>query len=568
MTFCTACATPIAPHGTHCPQCHAPITVPPAALPAPAPTSGAGRTVARVLRLAPLLLLFAIAGALVERELSERAWLDSAYAAAAAAESAGNLVEAREAFSAIPGYRDASQRADRLARLLAPQEASYAAGREAMQRGDYAAAVSLLEPVAEAVPSLGDITVDLSDARRLLGLDLQREVDAALSVRDWTTAERTLRDLAALDPANQGARADLASLQRDHGPLLVGYNRELWLMSPEGSTERQLAPDIQVIWPAWSPDRAQVAFLAPNPKDDSGNLDLYVAGIDGAAPRLVGSGVSGHAPPAWSPDGTRLAYTSFADYDPLTGGGAISVRVVNLATGIEQDLTGSEFELAFNPAWAPDSQRLAFVAKDMSNDDRPQHAPGDVYLYNFATQQMTNLTQGEVDDVWNEAWSPLGDTMLLYSRFGQTWYEPPSTAIRLLDLASRKMTTVADLDQHAGMPVWSPDGTRFAYTADENLIAVVEADGSTARTEATSTLSGDLTWSPDGSALLAMPWDIQGKSVLLDLKKSERKATEVAIKYDSNPPFVSPPQWATAAPVPPADNLSLAQPAASNGGAQ
>ncbi|MCA9863385.1 MAG: PD40 domain-containing protein, partial [Thermomicrobiales bacterium] len=174
----------------------------------------------------------------------------------------------------------------------------------------------------------------------------------------------------------------------------------------------------------------------------------------------------------------------------------------------------------------------------------------------------------EVDDVWNEAWSPLGDTMLLYSRFGQTWYEPPSTAIRLLDLASRKMTTVADLDQHAGMPVWSPDGTRFAYTADENLIAVVEADGSTARTEATSTLSGDLTWSPDGSALLAMPWDIQGKSVLLDLKKSERKATEVAIKYDSNPPFVSPPQWATAAPVPPADNLSLAQPAASNGGAQ
>lgn len=536
-------------------------------MPEPEPPSSR-RAIGRALRLAPLLLLFAIAGALVERELSERAWLDSAYAAATAAESAGNLVEARAAFAAIPGYRDATQRADQLAVLLAPQEAGYTAGREAMQRGDYAAAVSLLEPVAETAPSLGDVAIDLGDARRLLGLDLRREVDAALSVRDWTTAEGTLRDLAALDPANQSTRADLATLQRDHGPLLVGYNRELWLMSPEGSMERQLAPDIQVIWPTWSPDRSQIAFMAPNPKDDSGDLDLYLTGVDGAAPRLIASGVSGHAPPSWSPDGTRIAYTSFAGYDPMVESGSISVRVIDIATGVEQDLTGGDFELAFNPAWAPDGQQLAFVAKDMSSDDRPQHAPGDVYLYAFADQQMINLTRGEVDDVWNAAWSPLGDTLLLYSRFGQTWYEPPSTAIRTLDMTSQELTVIADLDQHAGMPVWAPDGVRFAYTVDENIIAVVNADGSTTRSETASTLSGDLTWSPDGSALLATPWDIQGKSVLLDLAGSEPKATELDIKYDSNPPFVSPPQWATSAPVPPTDNLSLSQPTAPVGSAQ
>jgi Tol biopolymer transport system component len=543
------------------------VAVPYVAAPVPEPPSPR-RTVGRVLRLAPLLLLFAIAGALVERELSERAWLDSAYAAATAAESSGDLVGARAAFSAIPGYRDAAQRADRLSLVLAPQEESYAAGREAMQRGDYAAAVSLLEPVAEAAPTLGDVTVDLGDARRLLGQDLRREVDAALSVRDWTTAEHTLRDLAALDPANQRARADLATLQRDHGPLLVGYNRELWLMSPEGSMERQLAPNIQVIWPTWSPDRSRIAFMAPNPKDDSGDLDLYLTGVDDAAPRLIGTGVSGHAAPAWSPDGTRIAYTSFAGYDAMLESGSISVRVVDTTTGLEQDLTGGEFELAFNPAWAPDGQQLAFVAKDMSSDDRPQHAPGDVYLYAFADQHVANLTDGRVDDVWNAAWSPLGDTMLLYSRFGQTWYEPPSTAIRTLDIASKDLTVIADLDQHAGMPVWAPDGERFAYTADENSITVVEEDGTTVQFEAPSTLSGDLTWSPGGSALLATPWDIQGKSVLLDLAGSEPKATELDIKYDSNPPFVAPPQWATSAPVPPAENLSLAQPAPADGSAQ
>lgn len=566
MTFCTTCATPIAPHGTHCPQCNAPVAVPDMASPEPAPPP-TRRTVGRALRLAPLLLIFAIAGALVERELSERAWLDSAYAAATAAESAGDLVGARAAFSAIPGYRDATQHADRLAVLLAPQEESYAAGREAMQRGDYAAAVSLLEPVAAAVPTLGDVAVDLGDARRLLGLDLRREVDAAISVRDWTSAEHTLRDLATLDPANQSARSELATLLRDHGPLLVGHNRELWLMSPEGSMERQLAPDMQVIWPTWSPDRSQIAFLAPNPKDDSGDLDLYLVGVDGSAPRILGTGVSGHAAPAWSPDGARIAYTSFAGYDPMLESGSISVRVVDIATGVEQDLTGSEFELAFNPAWAPDSRQLAFVAKDMTSDDRPQHAPGDVYLYTFADQHMANVTGGEVDDVWNAAWSPLGDTLLVYSLFGQTWYEPPSTAIRALDIASKELTVIADLDQHAGMPAWAPDGKRFAYTADENVITVVDVDGTTVKSEATSTLSGDLTWSPDGSALLATPWDIQGKSLLLDLAHTE-KATELDIEYDSNPPFVAPPQWATAAPIPPADNLFVAQPAAPDGAAR
>jgi Tol biopolymer transport system component len=567
MTFCTTCASPIDLHGTHCPQCHAPVVTPQVTIPPPSVPSSR-QPISRALRLAPLLLLFAIVGALVERELSERAWLDSAYAAANAAESAGDLVGAREAFSAIPGYRDAAQRADRISEVLAPQEATYAAAQAAMQRGDYRAAVTLLEPVAEAFPTLGDVAIELEDARRLLSLDLRREIDAARSVRDWTTAERTLRDLAVLDPENQNARAELAALQREHGPLLVGFNRELWLMSPDGVMERQLAPETPALWPTWSPDRSQVAFMSPDRTYATGDLDLYLVSLDGAAPRRIASGISGHAAPSWSPDGARIAYTSFAGYDPMMETGAISVRVVDVATGVEQDLTGNEFELAFNPTWAPDSQQLAFVVKDMRNDNRPQHAPGDVYVYTFADQQLTNLTEGRVDDAWNVAWSPLGDTVLLYSRFGQTWYEPPSTAIRSLDLPTGNLTLVADRAERAGMPNWAPDGTHFAYAAAENLVKVVGLNEQTVVLEVASTLSGDLTWSPDGSALLVTPWDITGKSVLIDLAESEPSTRELDIRYDSNPPFVSPPQWATSAPVTPAENLSLPQPVAPVGGAQ
>jgi Tol biopolymer transport system component len=135
-------------------------------------------------------------------------------------------------------------------------------------------------------------------------------------------------------------------------------------------------------------------------------------------------------------------------------------------------------------------------------------------------------------------------------------------------MATNDLVVVASLDQQAGMPAWAPDGERFAYTADENLIKIVGVDGETVESEASSTLSGDVTWSPDGSALMAMPWDITGKSVLLDLSGSEPKVTELDIKFDSNPPFVAPPQWGTAAPVSPSNNLSLDEATAPDGGAQ
>jgi Tol biopolymer transport system component len=517
----------------------------------------------RLLYLAPVLLLFAVAGGLVQRHTAQQQWLASAYASAQDAAKAGDIVTAREGFMAILGYRDAGERAREIETRLEPLEAAYLDGLQAIERGDYATAVDLLAPVAEQAPALRDTVTRLDDARRLLAAELQRDVDAAETVRDWPAAERTLRELVALDASDDSSRLRLGLMQREHGPVLLGNDRALWLVAPDGSEPRQLTDAVHVIWPVWSPDRSQIAFLAPDPDDPMGNVSLYRIAVDGTTPERLVDGVSAHAAPSWSPDGTRIAYTSFAGYDPVYESGAIGVRVVDVESGEETDLTGAKYPLAFNPSWSPDGSEIAFIVKHQGLGERPQHAPGDVLVINMgqsAEGEFENLTDGAVRDVWSVSWSPRGDKLLLYSLFGQTWYEPPSTSIRMLNRVTGKIHQIAGIEERPTMPVWSPDGTRFAFTSRETSIVVADSVTSQHELDADEALSGEITWSPDGQALLLAPWDADTSSTVVDLSGAEPVLSSVRFEFDASPPFISPPQWAPSVALPPDQNPALAPP--------
>jgi hypothetical protein len=89
----------------------------------------------RLLYLAPILLLFAVAGGLIQRHTSQQQFLASAYAAAQDAAKAGDIVAAREGFLAIVGYRDAAVRAREIETRLEPLEAGYLDGLQAIECG-------------------------------------------------------------------------------------------------------------------------------------------------------------------------------------------------------------------------------------------------------------------------------------------------------------------------------------------------------------------------------------------------------------------------------------------------
>ena len=58
--------------------------------------------------------------------------------------------------------------------------------------------------------------------------------------------------------------------------------------------------------PAWSPDGTQIAFTSNRP---AANLDIYVMNADGTGQTRLTNNAARRPDPAWSPDGTKIAFT-------------------------------------------------------------------------------------------------------------------------------------------------------------------------------------------------------------------------------------------------------------------
>lgn len=550
--FCTTCATFNPVPGAPCAACgHA--TMAPAvnaARPRSRRSAQRRRRMLRLLYMLPVLALLVGGGIGTSRYRAEQAALAKWYERGEDAAVAGRLPEAIDAYAAAAGYRDADARYAAAVEQLAPYRADYLNGLAALEDERFDEAIADLLPVARALPDYRDTVNRLAEARAGR-LDVLRRTAADAEGRgDWLAAERALAEIAAADPDDRDTAERLATLRREHAPMVFARDEALYLIGPDGNDERLVTNEVPVAWPAWSPDRTRIAFVSLDRTTAGSDTALYVIDVDGTHLRQLAERVYVYPPPVWSPDGTKLAYTSFSGWDATLGQGTISVRVADVESGRETDLTGDALKIALGPSWSPTSDRLSFISKEFRPGRRISDNPGDIYLIDLNDRSLTNLSRGLVPNAWAVAWSPI-DERILVQTYGdaewtggdQSWSDSEETSLKLLDAVTGDVSTVITASEDVSMPIWSPDGRSFAFVEAASVVRIRGEDDGEIWVNVTTPVSPFLSWSPDGSMLVAPALNPAEPSMLIPLGDRPAPITSLDVRFDADNPTLGPPRW-------------------------
>ncbi len=234
-------------------------------------------------------------------------------------------------------------------------------------------------------------------------------------------------------PGGEGLIAYVAA-NPDHDQSL-----EIFTISRDGTARTNFTNDpARDQDPAWSPDGSRLAFASTR---DGAHLDIWVADADGSGltnltplPDTTGLGESG-TEPAWSPDGTKIAYVYQGDVwtmDAASGAGK-----VNLTEDPAIATAGQ------SPAWSPDGSTIAYVRS------------ADIWMMaaNGAGKRRVTSTTGSLSTEKNPDWSPDG-RRLVYERSGRIW---------TMNRDGSQQTAISSGGGTA--PVWSPEGDRVTFSS-------------------------------------------------------------------------------------------------------
>ncbi len=289
---------------------------------------------------------------------------------------------------------------------------------------------------------------------------------------------------------------------------------ESWdVNAPPGATITQIP--IQTDEGTWmdvdvSPDGNMIAF----------NLlgDIYTMPFSGGTPVRIAEGLAWEVQPRFSPDGSRIAFTS-------DRGGGDNIWIMNADGSDKRQLTKEDFRLLNQPTWSPDGQ---FIAAKKHFTTGRSLGTGEVWVYHVSGGGGVALVERPNEQHQKELGEPIyapDGSSIYYTRNvtpGSNFEYAQDSNTRLFDIKRYDLSTGETTTAVGGLggavrPTPSPDGKMIAFVRRENtqsklyvknLATGVERkiyddlDQDVQETWAVTGVYPNMDWTPDGRSIV------------------------------------------------------------------
>ncbi len=161
---------------------------------------------------------------------------------------------------------------------------------------------------------------------------------------------------------NSGDGMFHVSWSPDGSKIAYGWSGNIWVMNADGSSKQRLthsAPGTGSYYPAFSPDGSTIAYWSGTSTGEDGgppDAEIYSIPATGGTPSRLTNDGQRNIEPGWSPGGTRIAFKH---------GEALGVMRAD-GSGLRDVSAGSVNHGPWAPAWSRDGTMIAFLVYDAS----------------------------------------------------------------------------------------------------------------------------------------------------------------------------------------------------------
>ncbi len=301
---------------------------------------------------------------------------------------------------------------------------------------------------------------------------------AVINYKNWTAIGSELLVTGAAQVQGDTLTMDLRLFDTFKGNLVVGKRYKGNVNDLQKMIRKFCSEIIYALTGNWGVFDSQMTFVSTG----TGFKEIYVCDFDGTNPQQITGNRSISMTPAWSSDGSWIAYVSYVRKKP-------SVVIKSLADRRESVV--AEGNMSITPDWVPGKFNLA-ASISMGSVQQ-------IYLLTGDGKIIKKISNGPVIDV-SPSWAPDVHRFVFVSdRTG-------SPQIYVGDANSGRADRLTFEGKYNTQPSWSPKGDKVAYSSMSGgsiNIFVIGLDGrGAAQLTYNSGRNEYPSWAPDGSMIV------------------------------------------------------------------